>query len=47
MPWLDCESQVKIPDSKLQEAASHDVEEFAKIPELHEVSYLFLNARMY
>ena len=46
MQWLNCEPQVKVSNSKLEEAAGHDVEEFAKIPELRQISYPFLDARL-
>jgi len=44
MQWLNCEPEVEVSNSKLEEAAGHDVEEFAKIPELRQISYSFLDA---
>lgn len=38
MPVLDCHSQVKVTNGKLQKAIRHNVEELTEIPELELVS---------
>lgn len=43
MPWLDGKSEVEIPNGKFEKAVGHDVEEFAKIPELCYISQSFLD----
>src|SRR3954468_739044 len=43
MPWLNGKSEVEISNGKFEEAVGHDVEDFAKIPELWYVSQSFLD----
>ena len=43
MPWLDGKSEVEISNGKFEETVGHDVEEFAKIPELCYVNQSLLD----